>query len=347
MQTKGSAQTGEIKMRGSCPLLAYGLVLLAGCSHHDQGASAPVAVPDANQVPYGWHADALKAALDADTGDKKPYTCFLDFGFPTPPAPSVAVTIPGLIERVDASHEKVQASSPELAQKAIHEAVFIGTVDDCEAPMTLRTVDASFPANRYPSLTLDAFSALANYYAAGGSSIAYEQEAQDYDPASGQTSDPFKQRDLLPAFKSKLDQAVATAKSNSGHVRVSFVAAVGHYDLNAHTFTFNLPLDSKTRITLDDHNGMHVNHSVVITFTDSSKFNSVEVADESRAKMIEQAVTKGFGQVDVDVDGQVVGTQAKAGGQRMLIVAPIALHATSAVLSGPHTPLFDIPGGTP
>jgi hypothetical protein len=329
-------------MRISRLTLAFGLALLAGCSHHDQGSTEQAATPTVDQVPYGWHADALKDALAADTGDKKPYTCFLDFGYTTPPAPSAAVTIPGLIERVDASHATVQASSPAMAEKAIHAAVFIGTVNDCEAPAVLRSVDTTFPADRYASLVLDPITALANYYAAAGGAIPYEKEAQVYDLAAMQTADPFKRRDLLPAFKAKLDQAVATAKTNGGHVRVSFTAGLDHYDLNAHTFKFKIPFDSKTRIAVDFANGMHVQPDVAITFADSPKFNSVKVDDEAQARQIETAVNNGVGSVNVDVDAQVVGTQQKENGQRVLILAPIALHASSAAINGPQPHLFDI-----
>jgi hypothetical protein len=293
-------------------------------------------------VPYGWHADALKDALAADTGDKKPYTCFLDFGYTTPPAPSAAVTIPGLIERVDAAHATVQASSPAMAEKAIHAAVFIGTVNDCEAPVALRSVDSSFPADRYASLVLDPISTLANYYAFTGSSIPYEKEAQIYDLDYLQTSDPFKRRDLLPGFKAKLDQAVTAAKATTEHVRVSFTAGLDHYDLNAHTFAFKVPFDQKTRLNVSFANGMNVQSDVSITFADSPKFTSVKVDDEAQARQIETAVNNGIGQVSIDVDAQVVGTQEKDNGQRLLILAPIALHASSAAINGPHTHLFDI-----
>ena len=266
-------------MRISCLTLACGLVLLAGCSHHDSGSTAPPATPTADQVPYGWHADALRDALTADTGNKKPYTCFLDFGYTTPPTPSAAVTIPGLIERVDAAHATVQASSPAMAEKAIHAAVFIGTVNDCEAPVALRSVDSSFPADRYASLVLDPITTLANYYTFTGSSIPYEKEAQIYDLDYLQTTDPFKRRELLPAFKAKLDQAVSAAKATTGHVRVSFTAGLNHYDLNAHTFAFKVPFDQKTRLNVNFANGMHVQSDVAITFADSPKFDSVNLED--------------------------------------------------------------------
>jgi hypothetical protein len=329
-------------MRISCLTLACGLTLLAGCSHHDSDPVAPLATPTADQVPYGWHADALKDALAADTGDKKPYTCFLDFSFANPPAPTAAVTIPGLIERVDAAHATVQASSPAMAEKAIHAAVFIGTVNDCEAAAALRPVDTSFPADRYASLVLDPITTLANYYAFTGASIPYEKEAQIYDLDYLGTTDPFKRRDLLPAFKAKVDQAVSAAKAANGHVRVSFTAGLDHYDLNTHTFAFKVPFDRKTRLNVDFANGMHVNSDVSITFADSPEFNSVKVDDEAQARQIESAVNDGVGSVNVDVDAQVVGTQEQGNGQRLLILAPIALHVSSAAINGPHPHLFDI-----
>jgi len=329
-------------MRISCLTLACGLAILAGCSHHDSGSVASPTAPSADQVPYGWHADALKDALAADTGEKKPYTCFLDFGYTTPPAPSAAVTIPGLIERVDASHATVQASSPAMAEKAIHAAVFIGTVNDCEAPVALRSVDSSFPADRYASMVLDPISTLANYYAFTGTSIPYEKEAQVYDLDYVGTTDPFKRRDLLPAFKAKIDQAVTDAKAATGHVRVSFTAGLDHYDLNTHTFAFKVPFDRKMRLNVDFANGMHVNSDVSITFADSPEFNSVKVNDEAQARQIESAVNDGVGSVNVDVDAQVVGTQEQGNGQRLVILAPIALHASSAAINGPRPHLFDI-----
>jgi hypothetical protein len=329
-------------MRISRLTLTCGLALLAGCSHHDSGSTATPATPTADQVPYGWHADALKDALAADTGDKKPYTCFLDFGYTTPPAPSAAVTIPGLIERVDAAHATVQASSPAMAEKAIHAAVFIGTVNDCEAPVALRSVDSSFPADRYASLVLDPITTLANYYAFAGSPLPYDREAQVYDLDYLRTTDPFKRRDLLPAFKAKLDQAVSVAKAANGHVRVSFTAGLEHYDLNAHTFAFKVPFDQKMRLNVNFADGMNGQSDVSVTFADTPKFNSVKVDDETQARQIEAALNKGIGQVNVDVDAQVVGTQEKDNGQRILILAPIALHASSAEITGPHTHLFDI-----
>lgn len=329
-------------MRISCLTLSCGLAFLAGCSQHDSGQVAPPATPAADQVPYGWHADALKDALAADTGDKRPYTCFLDFGYTTPPAPSAAVTIPGLIERVDAAHATVQASSPAMAEKAIHAAVFIGTVNDCEAPVALRSVDTAFPADRYALLVLDPITTLANYYAFTGSSIPYEKEAQIYDLDYSVTTDTFKRNDLLPAFKAKLDQAVTDAKAANGHVRLSLTAGLDHYDLNTHTFAFKIPFDRKTRLNVNFANGMHVQSDVAITFADSPKFNSVKVDDEAQARQIEAAVNNGVGQVNVDVDAQVVGTQEQENGQRLVILAPIALHASSAAVNGPRPHLFDI-----
>lgn len=328
-------------MRHSTLALACSLALLAGCSHHDSDSPSTPAANTASVNPVGWHADALKQALDADTGDKKPYTCTLDFAHAMRPSAIAAVTIPGLIERVDDTHATVQASSPELAEKAIHAAAFVYQVQDCEAPLVMRKVDASFSADKYAQLELDPISTLGNYYAVAAGPIPYADEAQHFDPAYQETTDTFKRHDLLPAFQAKLDQAVATAKANDGHVRVSFNAQLGHYDFNAHTFTFAIPFDQKMYLNPAFPNGGAAS-DVQVTFADSPKFNRVTIPDETKAREIEDAVNKAAGTVVVDVDAQVVGTKIQSNTLRVLILAPIALHASSGNVMGPRPHLFDI-----
>lgn len=323
-------------MRNSSLALACSLVLLAGCSHHDSSSTAST-----SDVPYGWNAKAMQAAQDADTGSKKTYTCEMSFGLTNPPQPSQPVTIPGLIERVDEGHAKVQASSPDLAIKALKAGVSTATVRNCEPDVELRKVDASFPQDKYAALELDPISTLGNFYAFAPGPIPYDQEAQHYDSAYQQTSDTFKRHDLLPAFQAKLDQAVATAKTNDGHVRVSFNAQLGHYDFNTHTFAFAIPFNEKMYLNPAFPNGGAAS-DVQVSFADSPTFDSVKIPDEAQARQIEDAVNKAGGTVAVDVDAQVVGTKLRQGTQRTLILAPIALHASSGNIMGPHTHLFDI-----
>lgn len=323
-------------MRNSSLALACSLVLLAGCSHHDSSSTAST-----SDVPYGWDAKAMQAAQDADTGSKKTYTCEMSFGLTNPPQPSQPVTIPGLIERVDEGHAKVQASSPDLAIKALKAGVSTATVRNCEPAVELRKVDASFPAEKYASLELDPISTLGNFYAFAPGPIPYADEAQHYDQAYQQTGDTFKKHDLLPAFQAKVDQAVATAKANDGHVRISYQAQLGHYDFAAHTFAFAIPFDEKVFINPAFPSGGAAS-DISVTFADSPKFNQVTIADEAKARDIEDAVTKAGGFVDVSVDAQVVGTKVRQGTQRVLILAPIAVHASSGNIMGPKAHLFDI-----
>lgn len=326
-------------MRTSSLALACSLVLLAGCSHHDSSSTASTSAP--SDVPYGWDAKAMQAAQDADTGPKKTYTCEMSFGLTNPPQPSQPVTIPGLIERVDEGHAKVQASSPDLAITALKAGVSTATVRNCEPAVELRKVDASFPADKYASLELDPISTLGNYYAFAGGTIPYADEAQHYDPAYQQTGDTFKKHDLLPAFQAKVDQAVATAKANDGHVRISFQAQLGHYDFATHTFAFNLPFDDKTYLNPAFPSGGAAS-DVQVTFQDSPHFNTVTITEEAKARDIEDAVTKAGGFVDVNVDAQVVGTKVRQGTQRVLILAPIAVHVSSGNVMGPKSHLFNI-----
>ncbi|MFS6825731.1 pyridoxamine 5'-phosphate oxidase family protein, partial [Staphylococcus aureus] len=138
---------------------------------------------------------------------------------------------------------------------------------------------------------LDPISTLGNYYAFAPGPVPYDKEAQTYDQAYQQTSDTFKRHDLLPALQAKIDQAIAAAKAADGHVRVSYMAQLGHYDFATHTFTFAIPFDSKMYLNPAFPSG-GAQSDVNVTFADSPKFNQVTITDEAKAREIEDAVNK-------------------------------------------------------
>ncbi len=119
----------------------------------------------------------------------------------------------------------------------------------------------------------------------------YEQLAMAASQEYRSTSDAFRKRDLMQALNPQIDQQILAYKDPRNRYftfRLGNGMPLGHYDFKTKSFPFTQDLSSSIYRYFNDA----PNYS--FTFTNGNAFQRYPVADEQKAKDIEDMVTKGL-----------------------------------------------------
>jgi hypothetical protein len=125
------------------------------------------------------------------------------------------------------------------------------------------------------------------YYALSGMPTDYNQIANAYSQDYRNTTDSFKQHDILQALTPQINAAINAAKSQRYVIWSVDNTVIGHYDFNKKSFPLNNGF-------LQDNGGgsFNDNSGYSISFKNGSAFSLMPVADENVAKDIESRVSQ-------------------------------------------------------
>ena len=187
------------------------------------------------------------------------------------------------------------ASAPAGSQPSLSNALSPAAVEQAAKAAkasNLPQPDLSTPDSAYVDLTkgnqvmfLDA--------AFSGLPANYDRMAQAYSSDYRSTSDTFKKHDLLVALQPKIEAAIADAKAHpyitwNDEAPFSTMSRIGHYDFNQKTFADNSIIFLQGGyISFSDNSGYN------LAVTNGPAFQQIHVADEAKAREIEDLVGKG------------------------------------------------------
>jgi hypothetical protein len=118
----------------------------------------------------------------------------------------------------------------------------------------------------------------------------YEQLAMAASQEYRSTSDAFRKRDLMQALKPQIDQQIQSYKDPRNRyftTKVGIALPLGHYDFKTSSFPFTADLSSGTYHYFNDA------PYYSFAFTNGNAFQRFPVADQQKAKELEDLVTKG------------------------------------------------------
>jgi len=151
-----------------------------------------------------------------------------------------------------------------------------------------------------------------SYLGLSGLPVNYEVAMQEYSKDYRQSSDEFRKNDILSALKPKLDQEIAAAKTQLYVKMVFDNFRVDKFDFQAKGFPQS-QLTSDTNFGWSSEGG----RTYRAVFTNADQYKLMRVADEAKARSIEERRSKyqnmnlviyGFTQ-DVDTNNQYVKVQ--------------------------------------
>lgn len=153
------------------------------------------------------------------------------------------------------------------------------------AAATLPQPNASTPITSYTMLT-SGNQLMFLYYALSGMPPDYSQIASAYSQDYRNTTDSFKQHDILQALTPQINAAITAAKSQRYVIWAVNNILIGHYDFNKKAFPLNNGfLQDNAAGNFTDNSGYS------ILFKNGSAFSTMPVADENVAKNIENRVS--------------------------------------------------------
>jgi hypothetical protein len=129
------------------------------------------------------------------------------------------------------------------------------------------------------------------FYALSGLPPDYEKLAMAASQEYRSTSDAFRKRDLMQALKPQIDQQIQAYKDPRNRYFTAKVGSglpLGHYDFKTSSFPFTQDLSPDTYHFFSDA-GFYS-----FAFTNGSAFQTFPLADEQKAKDVEDQVTKGL-----------------------------------------------------
>jgi hypothetical protein len=154
----------------------------------------------------------------------------------------------------------------------------------------LPQADRNVPDSQFVELD-SGYKTGALFYALSGLPPDYEKlaiaESQDY----RSTSDAFRRRDLMQALKPQIDQQIQAYKDPRNRyftARVGNGLPLGHYDFKSNSFPLTQDLSSGTYHYFND--AAYYSYA----FTNGNAFQRFPLADEQKAKDVEDLVTKGL-----------------------------------------------------
>lgn len=139
------------------------------------------------------------------------------------------------------------------------------------------------PLSQYKELTSDNDIMFA-YYALSSIPVDYDKVLMSYSEDYRRASDEFKKQDTLKALKPKIDQEIAIAK-NARYLKMTWNGfSLKKYDFQAKAF----PQDDLA----NSSNLGWQNYGYRLAFTNGDNFKLFKVADEAKARLIEEKRSK-------------------------------------------------------
>ncbi len=161
------------------------------------------------------------------------------------------------------------------------------------APLPTANVDT--PLAQYVTLA-DGKQLMFLYLAASTTQLDYEKVATAYSSKYGSTSDAFKKKDLMEQLKPEIDSEIAKAKA-SRYFYVEYDAHLNSYDFKAKGFSITNNMlqdriaayswDHRSADTPDNLSYFDDNNFALLGFGNHNDFNFLKVADEAKARQIE------------------------------------------------------------
>lgn len=187
----------------------------------------------------------------------------------------------------DDSTDSSAKQPPTAPAAATPAAPAAATPAPVPAAPVLAQPDVTAPADRY--VTLESGNQLMfQYYARTGLPLDYGRVAGDISNEYRQTTDAFRQRDLLAALKPRIDASLAQAK-NTSYLRMDFdlySSQLSAYDFDRKGFQLEPFKDASSFRYFNDNNRFH------IAFSNAQRYAFLPVADEATARLMETLRTK-------------------------------------------------------
>jgi hypothetical protein len=181
------------------------------------------------------------------------------------------------------------ASAPAGSQPSLSNALSPAAVEQAakaSKASNLPQPDFSTPDSAYVDLTKGNQVMFLNA-AFSGLPANYDRMAQAYSNDYRSTSDAFKKHDLLTALQPKMDAAIADAKAHPYITWTDDSPQIGHYDFTQHTFADGSALFQQGGyVSFFDNGGYN------LAVTNGPAFQQLHVADETKARAIEELVGK-------------------------------------------------------
>jgi|GEM_PF-2626264 len=304
--------------------LTSSIGLLAGCGDNSAEAEAGDGSPSiANEAPGDnkfWDPQRMKAAMDADTGEKSLFICtVLITDMYNSSGIAEAIRSLGVEKRSDAEMS-LMASSVDAARKILQDSAnnvgdHISSVDVRRCVREYAASDVKYldrPESDYQEI--DALKSIYLYYAVSG-------EKPPYDKIAGQWSgysvirDDFAKRDRLAEISSEINLGIDRAKSNH-FVWIEFQSAIPKFDFDKGVYPLQEVLGARTYITPSDGRG---NVGYRLMFNQRDAFAAYTPANEEQAREIEAGVSEGMRQHLVRVYGKVEAAEQRDGRETLLV----------------------------
>jgi hypothetical protein len=166
------------------------------------------------------------------------------------------------------------ATSPQAVEQAKVKALPQGNPDT--------------PLSQYRELTSDK-DVMFTYYALSSLPVDYDKILANYSQDYKSTSDEFKKQDIQKALKPKVDQEIANAKAST-YIKMKWDQfSLDKYDFQAKGFPQN-------KLTNNVNFGWGYDYR--IEFTNGDEYKLLKVADEAKARIIEEKRSK-YQQLDL------------------------------------------------
>lgn len=149
--------------------------------------------------------------------------------------------------------------------------------------------DSSVPDSQYVELN-SGYQLGTLYYSLAGMPPDYDALAEAASKEYRVASDQFRKRDLMQALRPKIDAQLAAYQQPANRylkVEIANELPLQHYDFGTHSFPLTVDLSSDRYLYFNDASKFSV------TYTNGKDFERYPVADEQRAKEIEDLITKG------------------------------------------------------
>jgi len=260
-----------------------------------------------------WDPALVKAALDADRGEKSIVVCttlasdrFTSYG--------VAEAMPSAgIEKRSDTDMAIPATSADAAEKALR-AGWKGAVrmmEDLDVRRCVREHNSSEakhserPESAYQDI--DALRSIYLYYAVSGEKPPYETLANNWRGFSGMR-DAFEKRDRLVEITAEINAGIERAKANP-YAWIEFQSKLPEFDFSSGTYPLEKVLGPRTYITPsgDGFSGYPV------MFVQRDTFAEFRPESDTRARELEALISDGMRQHLVRVYGKVEAAENRDG----------------------------------
>lgn len=275
--------------------------------------------PTVDHVSDDWDAGRMKAAMDADRGEKSTFVCTVLVSDMVSSA-GIAEAIPALgVEKRSDAEMVLQATSAESAQKILEGSTKHG---DVNAHVQVRRCvrehaasDVKFserPESDYQEI--DALTSIYQYYAVSGQTPPYEKLADRWSGYSV-IQDAFDKRDRLAEITSEINAGIARAKTNP-YVKIDFQSEIPKFDFDKGAYPLSEVIGPRTYITPSGNMGTR---GYRVMFNQRELFASFAPNGEADAREIESGVSEGMRQHLVQVYGKIEAAEMRDDRETLLV----------------------------